>query len=196
MKNRLAILLLILLISGCGLNENATENKQDERVKVQNTAIEHEDRKKSEDKAQHLAELAGGVPEVNNATAIVIGNVAVVGIDVKATLERSEVGSIKYSVAESMKDDPHGANAMVIADPDMTARLKEVAEDFRNGKPLQGIMNELADITGRIMPEIPADIIDPNPKNATEEPKKKLDNKEEKKLDEKQNRQSNYHKDN
>ena len=54
-------------------------------------------------------------------------------------------------------------------------------------------MEELADIAGRLMPEIPGDIIDPNPKNATEEPKKKLPKGEQKKnLEEEQEDQSNH----
>ena len=76
-------------------------------------------------------------------------------------LDRSEVGSIKYSVAESLKNDPHGARAVVVADPDLNARLKEVTEDIRIGEPIQGILNELADISGRLMPEIPADLVNP-----------------------------------
>ena len=54
--------------------------------------------------------------------------------------------------------------AVVVADPDMNARLKEVSEDIRNGKPIQGILNELADISGRLMPEIPADLVNPKSK--------------------------------
>ncbi|MFS0637144.1 YhcN/YlaJ family sporulation lipoprotein [Mesobacillus foraminis] len=195
MKSIAAIFILILLASGCGTREDASQNRQDDLVKVKNSAFEHVDREESENISNHLAELAERVPQVENATALVIGNLAVVGIDIKANLERSEVGTIKYAVAESMKDDPYGAEAIVVADPDITARLDEVAEDFNNGRPLQGIMNELADITGRIMPEVPADIIEPNPKNAAEQNKEQLETDEKRNLEQKQDKQSNYHKD-
>ncbi|WP_257535642.1 YhcN/YlaJ family sporulation lipoprotein [Mesobacillus foraminis] len=195
MKSIAAIFILILLASGCGTREDASQNRQDDLVKVKNSAFEHVDREESENISNHLAELAERVPQVENATALVIGNLAVVGIDIKANLERSEVGTIKYAVAESMKDDPYGAEAIVVADPDITARLDEVAEDFNNGRPLQGIMNELADITGRIMPEVPADIIEPNPKNATEQNKEQLETDEKRNLEQKQDKQSNYHMD-
>jgi YhcN/YlaJ family sporulation lipoprotein len=192
MKYVFMIFTLILFAAGCGAGNN-TAREQDDRVDVQNTVIEHEDRQRNVDKANHLSQLAERVPGVENATTLVIGNVAVIGIDVDANLERSEVGSIKYSVAESIKDDPHGAGAIIIADPDMNARLREVAEDFRTGRPLQGILNELADITGRLMPEVPADIIDPNSQSAPEQPEGKLDNQEQQNLDQKQDRQSKYH---
>jgi len=95
-----------------------------------------------------------------------------------------------------LKKDPYGANAAVVADPDITARLKEISADIKNGQPLQGIMNELADIAGRLIPEIPADIINPKPSKGLEEPKNKLNNKEKNSLEKKQDKQSNYHKNN
>jgi YhcN/YlaJ family sporulation lipoprotein len=195
MKKIVTLLCFLIVISGCGAGNNAVQDEQDDRVRVQNSS-EPFNREESEDKSNHLAELAERVPEVEEATALVIGDFAIVGIDVKENLERSEVGSIKYAVTESMKDDPHGANAMVVADPDVTARLKEIAEDFRKGHPIQGIMNELADITGRIMPQVPADNLEPLPKDPepSEEPSEKLNDQEEEKLENTQNRQSNYHK--
>jgi len=194
-KRALFFLCFILLLTGCASNNNASQKEQDERVKVQNTTNEQVDREEDENKANHLEELAEGVPDVKNATALVIGDYAVIGIDVDKNLDRSEVGTIKYAVSESLKGDPQGASAIVVADPDLNARLAEVVEDFRNGSPLQGIMNELADITGRIMPEVPADNLEPQPKDGIEEPKDKLEEGEEKQLEKTQDRQSNYMKD-
>jgi hypothetical protein len=104
------------------------------------------------------------------------------------------VGSIKYSVAESLKEDPRGARAIVVADADTNQRLKEISADIKKGRPIQGIMEELADVAGRLMPEIPGDMIDPNPKNAPEEPKKKLQENEKKSLEDKQQEESKHHK--
>lgn len=184
-----------LLLVGCGINNNQGQEYQKQNVvNVKNSAIQEVDRTSGQEISKRLVNLASSIPNVNDATAIVLGKYAIVGIDVNKNLERSEVGSIKYSVAESLKNDPHGARAVVIADPDLTARLREVSIDIQNGEPIQGIMNELADIAGRMMPEIPADIIEPKPKNAPEEPKKKLNNKEEKQLEKKQQEQSNFYK--
>lgn len=103
------------------------------------------------------------------------------------------MGSIKYSVAESLKNDPYGARAVVIADADTNQRLKEISADIQKGRPIRGIMEELADVAGRLMPEIPAKIIDPNPTKAPEEPKKQLNQQEEKTLDRKQEEESKEH---
>lgn len=185
----------VLLLVGCGINNKQEQNYQKQNVvNVKNSAIQEVDRTSGQEISKRLVELASSIPNVNDATAIVLGKYAIVGIDVNKNLDRSEVGSIKYSVAESLKNDPYGARAVIIADPDLTARLREVSIDIRNGEPLQGIMNELADIAGRLMPEVPADIIEPKTQNAPEEPKKKLNNKEEKQLERKQQEQSNFHK--
>lgn len=196
MKKWLVIFTAVLL-SGCGVNNQSLQDGQKQNiVNVKNSTIQEVDRTTGQNISKHLVNLASSIPNVNDATAVVIGNYAIVGIDVNKNLERSEVGTIKYSVAESLKNDPHGARAIIIADPDINARLREVSDDIQAGKPVQGIMNELADISGRLMPEIPADIIDSNPKDATEDPKKKLNNKEENNLDEKQQKHSNFHKNN
>jgi len=87
-------------------------------MNVKNSSINEVRKEDSEEVSKHLANLAANVPNVNNATAVALGKFAVVGIDVDKDLDRSKVGSIKYSVAEALKKDPYGANAVVVADPD------------------------------------------------------------------------------
>jgi YhcN/YlaJ family sporulation lipoprotein len=190
------IIISIFVFTGCNNNNEVAEKADEKFIKVKNSNIPEVDRQTGQEIAQHLVKLTTGMPNIKDATAVVIGRFAFVGIDVDANIDRSKVGSIKYSVAESLKNDPHGANAVVIADPDITARLKEIAEDIENGRPIQGIINELADISGRLMPEIPADLIDSNPKEAVKDPKKQLNQSEDKKLEKKQDEQSNHYKDN
>lgn len=122
--------------------------------------------------SEHLVHLAERVPEVKRATAIVIGDLAVVGIDVNEQLDRSDVGVIKYEVAEALKDDPHGAYAFISADPDVNRRLTEMRKEINAGHPISGIMNELAAIVGRIIPIVPGpehEAQDPEPTNANDD---------------------------
>jgi YhcN/YlaJ family sporulation lipoprotein len=189
-----AVMSMILLVTACNMQNDANQDQKDHKVKVQNSVIQNVDRKSGQEISRHLVNLTTHVPNVEDAAAVVIGRYAIVGVDVNDNMERSEVDTVKYTVAETLKKDPHGARAAVIADPDITARLREISEDIQNGKPIQGIMNELADITGRIMPEVPADMIDPQRKSPTEDPKKKLDDQEKQELEKKQEKQSNYHK--
>jgi len=184
-----------MVLVGCNTQNNAADNEKDNLVKVKNSTIQEVDRETGQQVSKHLVDLATGVPNVRDATAVVIGNYAIVGIDVDKNIDRSQVGSIKYSVAESLKNDPHRARAVVIADPDLTARLKEIADDIRAGNPISGIMNELSDISGRLMPEVPGDMLEPKARNGTENPKKGLENQDSKQLEKEQDDQSLNHKD-
>lgn len=204
MKNFSLLFLVSILLTGCGffqpsMEQGSGNHEQQNRqgpapVHVKNSAPNQMDRQTNEEIANHLAHLATQNPEVKNATAVVLGDYAVIGLDVDEHLERSKVGTIKYAVAESLKKDPHGARAIVIADADMNARLNKVREDIKNNRPVQGILNELAEITGRWMPEIPGDLHDSRVKKIPEKQKQSLDNSERQQLDKEQHDQSNQHK--
>lgn len=186
----------MFILFGCAEKNDDVAQKQSNNtaINVKNSTIENVDKQTGQQISQHLTELASSLPNVNDATAIVLGKYAIVGIDVNKDLDRSEVGSIKYSVAESLKHDPHGARAIVVADPDINARLKEIRDDIQKGEPIQGIMNELSDIAGRLIPEIPADLVEPQKSNPTEIPKKGLNENERQNLEQKQEEQSNLKK--
>lgn len=195
----LMIVSLFAFLTACVENNSLQNGERKDaiprNVSVKNSDNQNTNRKSNLQIANRLAQIAKSIPKVKNARAVVFGNYAIVGIDVDANLDRSEVGSIKYSVAESLKHDPYGAQSIVIADPDLNERLKEVGEDVRAGKPGQGILNELADIAGRVMPEIPKNIVEPsNPNQAPEKPKKTLNDSQGKQLNKEQEKQSNQHK--
>lgn len=195
MKRLFIFTTLVLVLTACNnSSNNAQNNEKQSLVNVKNSYIEEVDRKTGQEVSKRLVELATSIPNVHDATAVVIGRYAIVGIDVNSKIERSQVGSIKYSVAESLKADPYGARAIVVADADTNQRLKEISADIQKGRPIQGIMEELADVAGRLMPEIPGDMIDPNPKNAPEEPKKKLQKDEKRSLEDKQQEESKHYK--
>ena len=193
-KVYLFLIISLFLLFGCNNRDNDVAQNQNNVVNVKNSTIQNVDKQTGQQIAKHLSDLATSIPKVNDATSVVLGKYALVGIDVNQDLDRSEVGSIKYSVAESLKNDPHGAKAIVIADPDINARLKEIGEDIQKGQPIEGIMNELADIAGRVLPEVPADIKDPAQRNPVEDPKKTLNSTEKQNLEGTQQEQSNHHK--
>ncbi|MFE4239076.1 YhcN/YlaJ family sporulation lipoprotein [Peribacillus butanolivorans] len=198
MRKLILSLATVLLMTGCSMNNNSEksqDNTKSNLTKVNNSSVQETDRKTGQQTAKRLTGLAKSIPEVNDATAVVLGKYAIVGIDIDQDIERSQVGTIKYSVGESLKHDPNGANAIIVADPDINERIREVAKDINNGKPVRGVLNELADITSRVIPEVPGDILTPTPTKVIENEKAKLNNnKERKQLDEEQNDQSNHYK--
>jgi YhcN/YlaJ family sporulation lipoprotein len=193
-KVYLVLIISLFLLFGCNNRDDDVAQNQNNIVNVKNSTIQNVDKQTGQQISKHLADLATSIPKVNDATAVVLGRYALVGIDVNQDLDRSEVGSIKYSVAESLKNDPHGARAIIIADPDINARLKEIGEDIQRGEPIEGIMNELADIAGRVIPEVPADIKDPVQTKSVDDPKKTLNSNEKQNLEKTQQEQSNHHK--
>ncbi|PGS92123.1 hypothetical protein COC98_27065 [Bacillus anthracis] len=192
MKILIYMLMLCLFITGCsiGKKDNSNEKPEQKNVSTKNVNYTNKPNKPNEKAADHLA---ASVPGVNDATAVVVGKYAIVGIDVKAKLDRTRVESIKYSVAESLKNDPDGANAVVVADVDTYERLKQIGKQIKKGKTGEGILDELAAIVGRVMPQVPNDMIENRETNPIKDNDKQLPKEEEQELRKEQDDQSNNH---
>ncbi len=175
LKRSLLAAALCLVVAGCGngaRNEVSPSPQNNNGVHTQQT---HPRALAETDKGQvaaHLEALAESVPGVNRAHCVIMGNRAVVGIDVDEHLERSRVGTIKYSVAEAFRKDPYGIHALVTADMDLSGRLKEIGADIRRGRPISGFAEEMADIIGRIVPQTPRNTVPPEDVDTPKMPKK------------------------
>ncbi|UOR12963.1 YhcN/YlaJ family sporulation lipoprotein [Halobacillus amylolyticus] len=188
MKMTMLIIGLILL-SACQqtgekqlLQEREGSNSHMQYV-TDSDPVEEPD-KSNQQTARHLAKLAVEVPGVHDATAVVLGSYVAVGIDVDKDLDRSRVGVIKFSVAEALKHDPYGKEAVVIADADGVERLRGIGEKAAQGHPVKAITEELSEIVGRYMPEAPIEDQpappDTNKQTIPKEEKEKLEQIEEK----------------
>ncbi|KYD23579.1 hypothetical protein B4113_2944 [Geobacillus sp. B4113_201601] len=193
MKRNGWLLMLVgcLLLGACnGGNDKAADDSR--LVRVKNTVDERVETKSGQAIARRLAEIANRVPNVRDAAALVVGKYAIVGIDVGANVDASRVGTIKYSVAEALQKDPYGANAIIVADPDLYTRVRNIGRQIDDGRPVQAFMNEIADIVGRVMPEVPSDLFKTTP-TPTEENDGQLNERQERQLNEQQNKQSNQY---
>lgn len=170
MRKSMCLLLVLLLLTSCGIaNKESSPSPQDKQsVKPASNQGNREVRPLSSDVVNakdanevalkdHFEQLAKRVPGVNGAHCVVLNNVAIVGLDVDGSLGRSRVGSIKYSVAEAIRKDPRSVRALVTADMDLSSRLAEMSRHVSKGNPISGFASELADIVGRIMPQLPED---------------------------------------
>ncbi|MEN2766579.1 YhcN/YlaJ family sporulation lipoprotein [Ornithinibacillus xuwenensis] len=192
-RNGIVFIASILLLVGCQQDneDNALptekENQNDRIINVKNSDPREKRDLSNEEVANHLANIAGDVPQVNDAVAIVIGPYALVGIDVDKELDRSRVGTIKYSVLEALQHDPYGRTAVVAADADIMERIRRMNDKIQQGYPIQGVVDEVAAIIGRYMPDFPL------PENQPEEPdqnKEIIEDGDEQKLDDIENEQS------
>src|SRR5699024_6201202 len=159
MRSYVILIFSIFILTSCQqqAKDNNLPNQEidNQHMQVKNSDPNQKKEFNNEQIAIHLANVASDIPNVNNATAIVAGPYAVVGIDVDGDLDRSRVGTIKYSVSEALQHDPYGKTAVVVADADISQRIQSMNEKIRQGHPIQGIVDELSAIVGRYMPDFP-----------------------------------------
>ncbi|MGJ9458562.1 YhcN/YlaJ family sporulation lipoprotein [Oceanobacillus sp. CF4.6] len=188
------ILAVILSLAACGQEEEtplAGEEKDSDRiVQVKNSDPTELEDLDNEQIAKRLANLATDIPNVNDASAIVAGPYTVVAIDVDKDLDRSRVGTIKYSVTEALYHDPYGKTAVVVADADVVERIRGMGNKISQGHPVQGVVDELAAIVGRFMPEFP---IDDDRAEEPDQNKETIDEEDQQKLDDIEGDQSYQH---
>ena len=172
----LAAFAVLFLLVGCGGNQNANNNDNDNNGvrEVKQSVNEPHKNLSGRDISKRLVGIATDVPGVNDATAVVAGDYAVVGIDVDNKLDRNRVGSIKNAVTNALKNDPYGANTVVTSDPDIIQRLKNMGTHIRNGRPISGIADELAAIVERIMPDVPSQPLQPSQNIENNQPRKPI----------------------
>lgn len=167
MRFGLCVLIVASLLAGCNqVTKQASpspQNQNENAPRVQNVQEQqnvNDDNQAKNDqmsKQRHLEDIAKRTLGVNNAHCIIMGNTALVGIDVDAKLERARVGTVKYTVAEAIRKDPDGAGTIVTADVDLSQRIAEIGTKIREGHPISGFTTELADIIGRIVPQLTED---------------------------------------
>jgi YhcN/YlaJ family sporulation lipoprotein len=158
---------LAVLVSACSkANNGASSPNNNHQVHVQQSTPAKPQINNPSEVINRLEKLAKAVPHVNDAHCVVIGHTAIVGINVDGNLDRARVGTIKYSVAEALRRDPVGIHAIVTADIDISNRLREMSTDIQKGKPISGFTQELADIFGRIIPQLPRDVAPPEDNQA------------------------------
>ncbi|WP_430786184.1 YhcN/YlaJ family sporulation lipoprotein [Virgibacillus flavescens] len=188
------ILVTCLFINGCQTNKEdvtISEEKSNNRyLQVEDSEQPERKNLSNQEIADHLASVASEVVNVNDATAVVAGSYTVVGIDVDKDLDRSRVGTIKYTVLEALQHDPYGKTAVVVADGDIMERLRQMGNKIDQGYPLHGFVDELSAIVGRYMPDFP---ISENQPEESDQNKKLLPKKDEKQLDDIEEDQSNQY---
>jgi len=193
LKRLLLLSLLFILLFACQQENDETTlpgqgGTSDQYAKVKNST-QNEDKELTNNQiANHLVDVADSVPDVNNSVAIVLGPYAVVGLNVDGDLDRSRVGTIKYSVLEALQKDPYGKTAVVVADGDVADRISEMNKKVQEGYPVQGVVEELASIVGRYMPNFP---VPENMPKDSDQNKEMLPEEDKKNLEDIQDDQSN-----
>jgi YhcN/YlaJ family sporulation lipoprotein len=195
LQRSIIIIAILIFISACQQNGEdeplATKERDsnDRIIQVKDSDPVEQETYTNGEIADHLANVASEVPEVENAASVVAGPYTVVGIDVDKDLDRSRVGTIKYSVQEALYHDPYGKTAVVVADADVTERIRMMGDKIQQGHPVQGVVDELAAIVGRYMPVFP---INDNPPEESDQNKQVVPEEDKQKLEDVEEEQSHH----
>ncbi|WP_069650147.1 YhcN/YlaJ family sporulation lipoprotein [Caloranaerobacter ferrireducens] len=169
-RNKLLIMLFIftMIITvftyGCRGAEkpNLPRPKQGERNIIDNE-IERkdlEDVKEKSDKslstrAEKIADSIVDLPGVDDATVVITGNTALVGVDIEEDLEGKVVTDLKKQIVARVKQiDKNIKNVTVTADPDLFERIDDIAQEINRGRGMSEFADEVKEIIRRITPSM------------------------------------------
>ncbi|MCR1899498.1 YhcN/YlaJ family sporulation lipoprotein [Irregularibacter muris] len=106
-------------------------------------------------RARRVADVAKDVDGVRDATVVVNGNTAYVGIDINANIQDNATDQLKERVGDIIKDKEATINRVYVsADSDTVTRLKDVARDVENGRPISGFIDQLTEMFRRPAPSV------------------------------------------
>ncbi|MGE5633233.1 MAG: YhcN/YlaJ family sporulation lipoprotein [Caulobacteraceae bacterium] len=104
--------------------------------------------------ADNIARAVETVPGVNNATVVISGNTAYVGVDLNKGTPTANVSTIKSQCAQRVRStNPDIGTVYVSTDPDFLTRIRRVSDAVRAGRPVSGFRTELTDLVRRLTPE-------------------------------------------
>lgn len=154
-----SLLLLILFIAGCGMNNGAQDNNDNgdnngQTAQVQNVGNRNNDnnntRMQVADKAQDKIE---NMDEVRHANVIVTNRNAYVAV----VLDDESKGEVRKDLENKISDqvkstDDNIRNVFVSSNPDFVNRMEDYGDKVQGGKPIRGLFEEFNEMIQRVFP--------------------------------------------
>ncbi len=104
--------------------------------------------------ADRVVKLVNAMPEVKASYALVVGNVAMVGVDLRDRLSGDKENELKSRIsAETKKQLPELVQVWVTADPDLVTRIRDLAGRISRGEPITGFFDEITEIAKKLQPQ-------------------------------------------
>lgn len=144
-------------------DRNTVPNNQDPNNQIDRTVPKNNDLAKDNNnipgddtaRARRVADIAADVKGVKNATVVVTGEMAYVGIDMDANMQGEETNRLKEKVGDRIKEREKTIDrVMVSADSDTVTRLREIGKDIGSGRPVSGFLEELTEMFRRPTPNV------------------------------------------
>lgn len=101
--------------------------------------------------ANDITVRAEEISGVDNASAIVLGNLALIGLELRDGLNDEQVKEQVSSDIERKFEEID--NAVVTADPEIADQIASVAERIAQGKPTQEVLDEVFEIWEKMRPQ-------------------------------------------
>ena len=102
------------------------------------------------DTAADLTAKAMSVRGVRRANVIVLGNVAVVGIDTDTTKLTKNGSAVKDTVARKIAADPRVVRVYITTDQAISARIGSISDNMKKGRPTTEYWNQIDAIIKQI----------------------------------------------
>ncbi len=104
--------------------------------------------------ADRVVKLVNAMPEVKSSYALVVGNVAMVGVDLRDQLSGDKENELKSRIsANTKKEIPELAEVWVTSDPDLVTRIRDLAGRISRGEPITGFFDEITNIAKKLQPQ-------------------------------------------
>lgn len=102
----------------------------------------------------NIARACENVAGVENATVVVAGDTAYVGIDTDTATATTNLSDVKRRVAQTCRNTDANINTVYVsADANFMDRLRRVGNGVREGRPVDGFRTELTELVRRLTPE-------------------------------------------
>jgi YhcN/YlaJ family sporulation lipoprotein len=109
----------------------------------------------TESRATRVAQACDKVSGVKKSTVVISGNIAYVGLDIVANVEKEKTNSIeKECIKKAKSADTATKTVLVTSDADTVTRLKKIYQGINKGTPISSFSRELTEISRRITPKI------------------------------------------
>lgn len=157
-------LIFSVLLVGCRGAEkpNLPRTKQGDRNIIDNEIerkdldiVEEKSDKALSTRAEKIADSIVDLPGVDDATVVITGNTALVGVDIEEELEGKVVTDLKKQIVTRVKQiDKNIKNVTVTADPDLFERIDDIAQEINRGRGMSEFADEVREIIRRITPNM------------------------------------------
>ncbi len=151
----LALLAALIVLGGCAAQRKPLPPEPDAPDRVPEMQVKPApERSPAEDRdiAAEINRTVESVPGVERSYSVVVGNAVLIGFDLDQDQQEQGISNIKNRVAEKAEADPRIVRAYVSSDPDTTARIRELADNVRKGRPVTEYLDEIGEIIQRLTP--------------------------------------------